>query len=117
MTRAPNFGRETGSEADMASYDSSGQLRPEQMNYPNQLYSRDAPNYPDDFDGYEETPRDRQFGSNGQLSGCNGVSGFGRRGFGLGIPINYAGRQRSARSARDRRTDAYSTRKSRWVTS
>ncbi|WP_254442660.1 SPOR domain-containing protein [Ruegeria arenilitoris] len=57
MTRAPNFGRETGSEADMASYDSSGQLRPEQMNYPNQLYSRDAQNYPEDFDGYEETPR------------------------------------------------------------
>ncbi|NOD63056.1 MULTISPECIES: SPOR domain-containing protein [unclassified Ruegeria] len=37
----------------MASYDYSGQQSPEQMHYPNQAYSEDAYDYPDDMQDYD----------------------------------------------------------------
>ncbi|WP_300066713.1 SPOR domain-containing protein [uncultured Ruegeria sp.] len=53
MTRAPFFKAQPGSEADMSSYDYSGQARPEQMQYTNQAYSDDAYGYPEDMQDYE----------------------------------------------------------------
>lgn len=57
MTRAPCFKAQSGSEADMASYDYSGRVSPEQMHYPNQAYAEDAYDYPDEFDSYDDAPR------------------------------------------------------------
>ncbi len=39
----------------MASYDYPGQMRPDQMHYPNQAHAQDAYDYPDDMHGYDET--------------------------------------------------------------
>lgn len=58
MTRAPYFQAQSGGEADMASYDYSGQTRPEQMHYPNQAHPQDGYDYPEDM--YEDaSPRAR----------------------------------------------------------
>lgn len=53
MTRALYFQARTGSEADMASYDYSGQPSPEQMQYQNQAHAQDAYDYPDDMQDYD----------------------------------------------------------------
>ncbi|WP_424833414.1 SPOR domain-containing protein [Ruegeria sp.] len=57
MTRAPNFRCETGGEADMASYNYSGQPRPEQMHYTNQPHPQDAYDDPDEMYAYDEAPQ------------------------------------------------------------
>lgn len=57
MTRAPRFQAQSGGEADMASYDYSGQQGPGQMHYPNQTYAQDAYDDHDDMQGYEDAPR------------------------------------------------------------
>ena len=56
MTRAPRFKAQTGGEADMTSYDYSGQARPEHMHYTNQAHPQDGYGYPDDMYDQEQAP-------------------------------------------------------------
>ncbi|MEX0327200.1 MAG: SPOR domain-containing protein [Ruegeria sp.] len=57
MTRAPRFKAQSGGEAEMASYDYSGQASPEQMHYPNKSHPEDAYYYPDEEQGFDDAPR------------------------------------------------------------
>ncbi|WP_209016408.1 SPOR domain-containing protein [Roseibium sp. RKSG952] len=57
MTRAPYFPAQSGGEAEMASYDYSGQTGPEHMHYTNQPHPEDAYDYSDEMQGYDEAPR------------------------------------------------------------
>ncbi len=56
MTRAPHFKAQTGGEAEMTSYDSSGQMRPEDMHYTNQPYLQDEYDHPDNSRHFDDTP-------------------------------------------------------------
>ncbi|MFY2824873.1 SPOR domain-containing protein [Ruegeria sp. MALMAid1280] len=97
MTRAPRFQAQSGGEADMASYDYSGQMRPEQMHYTNQPHPQDGYEYSDDMHGYEEAPRtaglSRIFNAMGAVASLALVAGIGVWGYKLvmrdvsGVPV------------------------------
>ncbi len=97
MTRAPLLRCETGGEADMARYDYSGQMRPEQMHYTNQPDPQDGYDYSDDMQGYDDAPRGaglgRIFNALGAVASLALVAGIGVWGYKLvmrdvsGVPV------------------------------
>ncbi|WP_254429730.1 SPOR domain-containing protein [Ruegeria atlantica] len=97
MTRAPLFKAQSGGEADMASYDYSGQMRPEEMHYTNQPHPEDGYEYSDDSYGYEQAPRGAGLGRivnvMGAVASLALVAGIGVWGYKLvmrdvsGVPV------------------------------